>query len=760
MASLFAPSVQSTNIDFQLHTLGWKSFQDLCATILRNNFAQSFQIFGSSNDAGKDGAFKGNWQPTPGDNLSGSFVAQCKHTTKGNTSLTLSVLSDELNKAILLADKGECENYIILTNYSLTGSNHGQIIQAFKSIAGINEVRILGKEWISDTIKESASLRMLVPRVYGLGDLSQIIDERAYQQALIILATMAGELAKFVVTDPYKKSVRAIREHGFVILLGEPAAGKTTIAASLSLGSVDSWGVRPIKISNAKEFNDHWNANDPNQLFWVDDVFGSTQYDRDLVHEWNLKIPAFQAALKKGAKAIFTSRDYIYRSAIQDFKTSAFPLIADSQVVIDVQKLSLREKSEILYNHIKLGDQPRTFRSQIKGLLPAAAKNPHFLPEIARRLGGRKFTSKLLLTETRIRKFVEEPVDFLTDTIKTLDTHSQAALAYIFIGGGTRPSPLEFSGLDRRALEMLDTNEGKLIKAMDSLKGSFLKFVNIEADPFWSFKHRTIGDAYAGLIAEDPNLLEIYLAGAKTERIMDEIICGNITFAGAKVKIPTKFFEEIINRLDDVTINRRKLLSFLSNKCGAVFLEKYIKAHPVFLDSISEPGTYLSSWPETGMISRLREFGLLPEENRERFVEGVRDLAVTMPDTDFLSHDYIRAIFRDEEIAKILKDLREKLIPNLKEKIQDWKSDYDTAEDPESYFAPLVDSLQVLLENFVGEEPIEKALDAGITEIEKVAGELQEDYAEANAEPYEDDEWGYEGRESDTERDIFDDVDK
>ena len=42
---------------------------------------------------------------------------------------------------------------------------------------------------------------MLVPRVYGLGDLSQILDERAYLQARTILESMREDLAKVVVTD-------------------------------------------------------------------------------------------------------------------------------------------------------------------------------------------------------------------------------------------------------------------------------------------------------------------------------------------------------------------------------------------------------------------------------------------------------------------------------------------------------------------------------------------------------------------------------
>ena len=66
------------------------------------------------------------------------------------------------------------------------------------------------------------------------------------------------------------------------------------------------------------------------------------------------------------AKIVMTSRDYIYNRARKDLKESAFPLLKESQVVIDVHDLSADEKRQILYNHLKLGKQPRSFRSEIK----------------------------------------------------------------------------------------------------------------------------------------------------------------------------------------------------------------------------------------------------------------------------------------------------------------------------------------------------------------------------------------------------------
>jgi len=92
----------------------------------------------------------------------------------------------------------------------------------------LKHCRIYGVEQISQFIRESPRLRMLVPRVYGLGDLGQILDARAYDQAQEILSSLGDDMNKFVITAAYRAAARAIVEHGFVLLLGEPACGKSS----------------------------------------------------------------------------------------------------------------------------------------------------------------------------------------------------------------------------------------------------------------------------------------------------------------------------------------------------------------------------------------------------------------------------------------------------------------------------------------------------------------------------------------------------
>ena len=95
---------------------------------------------------------------------------------------------------------------------------------------------------------------------------------------------------------------------------------------------------------------------------------------------------------------MFTSRNYIWEAARPHLKMSAFPLLKESQVVVDVQALSEDERAQMLYNHIRR-TQPRTMRRRLKPFLAGIAANKALLPETARRLGDPLFTNKLVLSE-------------------------------------------------------------------------------------------------------------------------------------------------------------------------------------------------------------------------------------------------------------------------------------------------------------------------------------------------------------------------
>jgi hypothetical protein len=127
--------------DFQIHRLGWKAFQDLCVAIAEEQTNVAVQTFLPTKDAGRDGAFVGRWDGA----TAGNSTIQCKFTSKPALNLTLSMLSEELPKARRLASRKLADDYVILTNHTITGASELKIRTAFEA-AGVGRCRVFHRD--------------------------------------------------------------------------------------------------------------------------------------------------------------------------------------------------------------------------------------------------------------------------------------------------------------------------------------------------------------------------------------------------------------------------------------------------------------------------------------------------------------------------------------------------------------------------------------------------------------------------------------
>lgn len=692
---------------YDLHTLGWHSFQQLCLTIAREVLGQTVESFLDGNDGGRDGAFSGSWRPSGKENLTGRFVIQCKFTNRPGYVLHLSDLADEVEKAKRLVAAGRCDCYVLLTNAGVTGVRVEEV-EALFSTVGVKQVVVHGSTWLTQQIREHKRLRMLVPRVYGLGDLSQILDERAYVQARAIVESMREDLAKVVVTEAYERAAVALDRHGFVLLIGEPAAGKTTIASMLSMAALDQWNASLLKLDEPAEVAKRWNPDEPSQFFWLDDAFGVTQYEEFLVHGWNRILPQLKPMLRRGAKVVMTSRDYIYNRARRDLKESAFPLLKESQVVIDVHALSAQERRQILYNHLKLGKQPQGFLTAIRPFLEAVADHPRFIPETARRLADPLFTKDLFIDPYYLGQFVDRREQLLHDVLQGLDANSKAALALIYMRNDRLASPIELQAAEVDALKRLGSDLGGCISGLETLEGSLVVLTGASGEAVWRFKHPTIGDAYAAHLVQSPELLGIYLQGSNPERLLEQVSCGDVGIEKAVV-VPTALFPIMLRKLDQLGDSkahkdswmsgfeaRRRRVGFLSNRCSKAFLTIYLENHPNLLAAVSSPGLMLSVVPEVRLAARLCALGLLPEANRLEFVRTVSEYATEGRDTDALDNAAIRSVFTDAEHAALVAQVKVQLLPKLRNVRIDYQSDWNSDQSREDHMWSFVSSLDNL----------------------------------------------------------------
>jgi len=704
-------------VAFDLSKLGWKSFQDLACALTAEVLGRPVQGFLGSHDGGRDGAFIGTWENSGSTVLKSTI--QCKFIGKPGAALTLAGLKGELPKAAKLAQQGLAQDYIILTNAGVSGDADQQICAAFEAV-GVMKCRVFGGSWIIQQLEESSRLRMLVPRVYGIGDLSHIITDHGHKQAKAILDSMGSDLSCFVPTDAYRQALSALHDHSFVILLGDPASGKSTIAAILALGALNDGCLGALKITTPDHLN-LWHPGE-RQFLWVDDAFGSNQFDVARMSRWNAELGTLRAAIEGGARVVFTSRNYIWEAAKSHLKSSAFPLLKESQVVVNVHALSNEERAQMLYNHVRR-THPRDMRKRLKPFLPAISGNKDFLPETARRLGDPIFTNKLELSEIRLTRLVEHPVEFLTEILAQLDDPSRAAIALIFLNSETGvPSPIRFSPALETVNRLLGVQSADVSKAMQHLNDSLTRLMSHDDGDRWVFRHPTVTDAFAELVAGSPELIELYICGAKLDRLIREVVCGAMQIERAKLRVPVSLYTSLIVRLQSLTLDEG-VKSFLGARCDRTFLHLILEARADILVWAAETNTNELSSGSKLLLAALTSYGLLPEASRVRIVERVRDHSMTWLDANPLQDKTLQQIFTTSEFEDFSQQFKREWlqdIPNLFDNLQGRFS----SDDEVALFREFKENLQ-RAECFYGDENLENELmdlyaqlDAHISDLE------------------------------------------
>ncbi len=736
--------------NFALHSLGWQAFQDLCVAVAEEALSRPVQTFLPTKDAGRDGAFVGRWDRGPN---AGESTIQCKFTSKLDHNLSLSMLEDELPKAKALAARGLADDYIILTNHPVTGESELTIREAFEAV-GVKRCRVFHRDWIVNRINASPRLRMMVPRIYGLADLQGILGEdlRAYKQAQLILSEMGDNLRKFVVTDAHRRSVTALNEHGVVLLLGEPAAGKSTIGASLALAAADRWKCAVVKATSPESLEPRIDP-DAKQFFWIDDAFGSTQFQHDRIERWNQLFPLMQAALTNGSKFLITSRDYIWVPARKELKLSAFPSLRSSQVVIYTQQLSAAEKERILYNHIKLGDQPPDFKRQLKPLLRGLAARRDFLPETARRLGNRVFTRGLVVTADRVTSFFQHPRDFLEQTISTLAPGSRAAIGLLFLNGGLVRSPVSSELLTHPA-EIFGATKPDTREQLTALDGSLLLLAQDDAGPYWTYRHPTVTDAFASFVGKDPELVEIYLRGAKPENLIREVVCAGVSIRGAMVTVPQSSADMLVERI--ASLPKDSLKNFISARANKDVAGRLLACRPDIYEVLDRPlNSPIKEDSDAEFVVALHKLGLLPEDRRRQFFERVLEAVTEEADPSFIDNDDIADVLTLKERAELIEVVRSDVLSNLALYVETQKDRWESNYDPEDYFEPLMAAF-VTFADAVGEDPSQLSRKI-LPSVNDAIDDLKARYYERQSEQFDD---GSRDFSPEPAGDLFRDVDE
>jgi len=615
---------------YNLHRLGWSAFEDMCMQVMRVVLGETCSRFRPGADGGRDGWFQGvaaEYLVNQAD-LSGAFVVQCKHTSLARASLDAVDLKKEIEKVRTLAAKRTC-HYVLMTNRQVTAQAEMRIRTAIEALRGVGRCLVLAETWIEDTIDAHPRLLRMVPRLYGIGDLSQIVSFVLQEQTRAVLEDLAVPLRTFVPTDSYRRAEKALHGHGFVVLVGPPASGKSAIAANLCLVNLaQNADIRVLRIEQADQFKSTWSPADANTIYWVDDVFGETTLDEERLREWAAALDKVEAARRRGARIVFCTRDYILSAAERKLKRSKADFISDARVRVEVTALSTDEREGILYNHIKDGDITKDQKSALKKYLPMLARLESFSPELARRLGNKRFYRALRYAprELELRAFFDTPVQHFRDVIHGLSSGEMAALSACLHSGNALADPVADGVVADAVLRTYGVSIHAVRESLEALEGSLVKRVRQVTSQTWQLHHPSMVEALQEELAARPSQLALYLQSAQLHAVLRDTTTEIPSPNSRLLFVPDAAYGHLVQRF--LMANAESMdgvASYLANRASSALLLALNEADPTVLDRalavVPEPD---GDDAAAHLAVRLHEESMLLARHRELASAAIR----------------------------------------------------------------------------------------------------------------------------------------
>lgn len=560
----------------------------------------------------------------------GAFVIQCKHTSLAHALLDVADLKKEIEKVRALAAKQPC-HYILMTNRQVTALAEDRIRTAIEALPGVGSCLVLAETWIEDTIEAHPRLLRMVPRLYGIGDLSQIVSFVLQEQTRAVLDDLAVPLRTFVPTDSYRRAEKALHELRFVVLVGPPASGKSAIAANLCLVNLaQNADVRVLRIEQADQFKSTWSPADANTIYWVDDVFGETTLDEVRLREWAAALDKVEAARKRGARIVFCTRDYILSAAERKLKRSKADFINDARVRVEVTALSTNEREGILYNHIKDGDITKEQKRALKRHLPLLARLGSFSPELARRLGSKRFHRGLRYGAKELQAFFDTPVQHFRDVIHGLSSGEMAALSACLHSGNALPDPVADGAVAEAVLRAYGVSIHTVRDSLEALEGSLVKRVRQATSQTWQLHHPSMIEALQEELAARSAQLALYLQSANLHAVLRDTTTETPAPGSRLLFVPDAAYEHLLPRLLTASADvMESVASYLAVRASSAFLRAADAADSRLLDRA------LSVAPEpegtdaaANLAVRLRREPAMFDERRRKLVQDALREAV------------------------------------------------------------------------------------------------------------------------------------
>jgi uncharacterized coiled-coil protein SlyX len=398
---------------YELDRLGWHNFEWLIQALLKSEFGFLVESWGAYKDQGRDAYSGKNLESSTGKGkYSGPVIFQAKFVSQANA------VGSDYRKHLLAAVRHEAQaieerinakiwvepqTYVLLTNCPITTTERAEIIAILKEKTTA-AVYIQSGNDIGELLDLHPEIARIFPQILSYRNLlillATALNKGVLERSSAALAGAQEIIPVFVPTGAYEEAWKILRKHNFVVLTGPPEMGKTSIGWMIAMAQMaNGWQVIECKTpDNVFELYD----SSAKQVFLADDAFGRTEFKVERGAQWEEDLAKVLQRVDADHWLIWTSRKHILERALREMdlqgKAAGYP--SPAEVLVQADKLTLREKALILYRHASNELLDDAARKIIKGNLSVLVSDAHFTPE-------------------RIRRFVKQVLPRLANEQKT-----------------------------------------------------------------------------------------------------------------------------------------------------------------------------------------------------------------------------------------------------------------------------------------------------------------------------------------------------
>lgn len=336
---------------FNYSNLSSYEFELLCRDIVQAKTGFELSCFAPGPDRGIDAT---NIYKSSFSNQEPCIILQAKHYVRSPYS-KLEKQAKELVKTLAGA---RCDSLFFMTSMPLTPRQVEELKKVLKEIT--NDINVYGVQDIDDYLSSSSGPSILSKHfnlwLSSTNVLAELINNSTNLECEQLIASIKEKDGLFVETSSFQEALRIMTNLGFVLLVGSPGVGKTTVSQMITLKYVEQ-GYKLIYTTDANIVRvENSISPDPDvkELIFLDDFLGQSYWKTPDVLPKQIEALIGFCANRPHKKLLLNSRITILndvRSKSPDFNYFLCNK-KKSEYLIDMDKMPDYEKARILYSHL------------------------------------------------------------------------------------------------------------------------------------------------------------------------------------------------------------------------------------------------------------------------------------------------------------------------------------------------------------------------------------------------------------------------